>query len=318
MTNPDILSYRDEKKLSSSDKKEYYKSLRDYCFEISKKNKSGISLGQKIISSLYMPSFYNSKLEIYGSENIPSNENVVFVCNHSNSHDIFSLYSIFSKVDISASVMVATDCLNPLSTTVFDIAGSTLFDRRSKEESKNSVLDMSSKILSGKSGAIFGEATWNLHPINPMHFIKVGAPRIALISDSVIVPMIMEYVENPSIYDKEIDLYNKIVIYFGKPIEINYEDSLEIQALKIQREMSRIRQEIWKNNGINRDSIDKIDPKLYVNHTYLKKFKAFGFQYDSEKESKFLYFPSGESVENEYHIDENGNFVPGITLKKHL
>lgn len=318
MTNPDILSYRDEKKLSSSDKKEYYKLLRDYCFEISKKNKGGISLGQKIISSLYMPSFYNSKLEIYGSKNIPSNENVVFVCNHSNSHDIFSLYSIFSKVDIRASVMVATDCLNPLSTTVFDIAGSTLFDRRSKEESKNSVLDMSSKILSGKSGAIFGEATWNLHPINPMHSIKVGAPRIALISDSVIVPMIMEYVENPSIYDKEIDLYNKIVIYFGKPIEINYEDSLEIQALKIQREMSRIRQEIWKNNGINRDSIDKIDPKLYVNHTYLKKFKAFGFQYDSEKESKFLYFPSGESVENEYHIDENGNFVPGITLKKHL
>lgn len=317
MTIPEILPYHIEKEMSSSEKIEYYKKLREYCDSRKRQKSEKITLGQKAISELYLPNFYSNKLEIYGQENIPNDNNVIFVCNHSNSHDIFSMYSILNEVNIGTSVMVATDCLNPVTTAIFDAAGSTLLDRRNKEQANRSVLEMSSKILSGTSGTIFGEATWNLHPINPMQSIKIGPPRIALLSDSVIIPTILEYVEVPGKCNKELDLYSKVVICFGKPIEINYNDSLELQALKIEKEMAKIRQEIWKTYGVERTTIENIDPEIYVNHTYLKKFKAFGFKYDSEKESQFLHFSDGKPIENEYYIDENNNFVPGIILKKH-
>lgn len=46
---------------------------------------------------------------------------------------------------------------------------------------------------------------------------------------------------------------------------------------------------------------------MYLNHLYLKKFKAFGFKYNSEWEAQFLL-----DKENEYCMNENGEFVPGI------
>lgn len=60
--------------------------------------------------------------------------------------------------------------------------------------------------------------------------------------------------------------------------------------------------------------IEDIDPIMYVNHTYAKKFKALGFTFNSETEQKYLLFDS-ESKESEYRIDENGEFKPGIITK---
>lgn len=314
MEVPKILPYHIEKNMNVSEKIEYYNVLRNYCTSLKKeKNNNPV---QDIISHLYLPNFYSKKLEIYGEENIPKDNQTIFVCNHSNSHDIFSMYSILNRLNIGISIMVATDCLNPITTEIFRAANSTLLDRRNKEQSNKSIFEMASKIISGNNGTIFGEATWNLHPIKPMQSIKIGASRIALLSNSVIIPTILEYVEVPEIVSKEIKLYDKIIIYFGKPITINYNESLEIQTLKVEKEMAKMRKEIWINNNIKRDKIEDIDPSLYINHTYLKKFKAFGFSFDSEKENKFLHNKNEESVENEYHLDKEGNFVPGIILKK--
>ena len=36
---------------------------------------------------------------------------------------------------------------------------------------------------------------------------------------------------------------------------------------------------------------------------------SFGFQYDSQYESQFIYKPKGMPFENEYRLDENGIFI---------
>ena len=55
---------------------------------------------------------------------------------------------------------------------------------------------------------------------------------------------------------------------------------------------------------------------MYFFNTYLKKFDAFGFEFDSDHEFQYLVKDKNGQYENEYHLDENGNFVPGITPKR--
>lgn len=77
-----------------------------------------------------------------------------------------------------------------------------------------------------------------------------------------------------------------------------------------------MRIELWKKLNIKKDSIDDINKEIYLNHTYLKKFETFGFEFDADHEFQFLIKNKNGQYENEYHLDDDGNFVPGITHKK--
>lgn len=306
-----FLSNKELDNLSVSERKEYYNKLRNYCLSV-KDNQ--LKIGQELIYKFY-PLLRNYKLEIEGIENIPKDSNVLFVVNHSNSHDIFTAYEVLSMLNRKGSVMVATDCLNPATTQIFNISNATLLDRRKKEDRSNSVYRFSKKILEGNDGVIFGESTWNLHPIKPMHNIKQGASKISAITQVPIIPTIFEYIETNDKVSKERDLIKKCIIRFGKPITINYNDNLILQSDLIRQNMVKNRTSIWSDNNIRRNLISDINPELYVNHTFLKKFDAFGFTYDSRKEQEYLLFLEGEPIENEYYINSEGKFVPGITEK---
>lgn len=291
--------------------REYFEKLREECLLV---RDSQLRVGQGLIKTFY-PLLRSYKLEIEGEENVPKDSNALFVVNHSNSHDIFTAYEVLSKLQRRGSVMVATDCLNPVTTELFNISNATLLDRRVPEERQNAVLGLSKKIIGGNDGVIFGESTWNLHPTLPMHNIKQGSSKISLIAQVPVIPTIFEYIEEEGIINTESKLYRKCVIVFGKPIMINYEEDLITQTNKIKAEMEQMRKNIWKTYNIRRTAISEIDPNEYINHTYLKKFKALGFTYDSKKEQEFLLFLANELKENEYTIDANGEFVPGITEK---
>lgn len=297
--------------LSFSEQKEYYESLRKQCLLL-KKNQ--FHFGQDLIKNVY-PIIRNYKIEIQGEENIPRDSNVLFVANHSNSHDIFTAYELFSFLQRKGSVMVATDCLNPITTQVFNISNATLMDRRNKIERRESVLELSKKILTGNDGLIFGEATWNIHPTMLMHNIHNGAAKISLITQVPIIPVIFEYIEKEDIVATESKLFDKCIIRFGKPILIDYYNVLSSQSKRIKEEMSSIRKGVWENYDIVRDSICNIDPLMYINHTYVKKFKAIGFTYNSRTEQEYLLFLEKELRENEYTLNEQGILVPGITEK---
>ena len=291
--------------------KEYYENLRKECLLY--KNRQ-LAIGQGIIEKVY-PLIRNYKIEIEGEENVPKDTNVLFVTNHSNSHDAFTAYELFSLLGRKGSEMVGSDCLSPIVQKIFDISDATLLDRRSKEECSQAAISMASKILNGKDGLIYGESTWNLHPILPMHNIKNGATKIALIAGVPIIPTIIEYIEVNDKVDTESKLITKCIIRFGKPIIPSIGTSLPVQSKALTDEMSLMRKQVWADNGIKRDSLTDVDKELYMNHTYVKKFKALGFTYDSESESKYLLYLPGEAKENEYTINEAGEFVPGITEK---
>lgn len=297
--------------LSISGRKEYFETLKKQCLEIKSKQ---LHIGQDLIKSVY-PTLRNYKIEIQGEENIPHDSNVLFVANHSNSHDIFTAYEMFSFLNRRGSVMVATDCLSPVITGVFNISNATLLDRRVKEERSQSVLNLSNKILNGNDGLIFGEGTWNLHPYMTMHNIQNGASKISLITQVPIIPTIIEYIEKDELVLTDAQLFSKCVIRFGKPIMINIDEVLSLQSDYIKNEMSRIREQIWKDYNVKKGNENVVDPQMYLNHTYAKKFKAMGFTYDSKSEQEYLLFAKEEKKENEYMLDEQGNFIPGITQK---
>lgn len=295
---------------SISEKKEYLGLLRKQCFEIKSKQ---LKIGQKLIEELY-PIIRNYSIETQGEENIPRDSNVLFVANHSNSHDIFTAYEMFSRLDRHGSVMVATDCLSPWTTQIFNISNATLLDRRIKKERYQSVLNLSNKILNGYDGLIFSEGTWNLHPYISMHNIQKGASKVSLITQVPIVPTIMEYIEKDELVTSDAQLFSKCIIRFGKPIMINLFDDLSLQSAYIKDRMSIMREKIWSDYNIQKGDENIIDPVLYLNHTYVKKYKALGFTYDSQKEQQYL-FTNGEKVENEYTLNNQGVLVPGITEK---
>ncbi len=68
-----------------------------------------------------------------------------------------------------------------------------------------------------------------------------------------------------------------------------------------------MRRTLWAEFGIIKNSLDDINKDIYLNHLYLKKFKAVGFKYNSEHESRFLI-----EKENEYCLNMEGKFVPGL------
>ena len=302
---------QDFENLSLLEQKQYYEKLREQCLFV---RDNQFRFGQGIIKNIY-PFLRQYKLEIQGEENIPKDSNALFLVNHSNSHDIFTAYEALSLLKRSASVMVATDCLNSITTEIFNISNATLLDRRKKEDRQNSVLSLSKKILSGNDGVIFGESTWNLHPTLPMHNLRKGAAMISAIAQVPVIPTIFEYIEEDGIFKTEGQLYKKCVIRFGKPIMINYGESLISQSNQVREDMIEIRKQIWNDYNIRREVLSDIDPLVYVNHTFLKKFKAFGFTYDSRKEQEFLLFLENELRANEYTLDFEGNLIPGITEK---
>ena len=212
--------------------------------------------------------------------------------------------------------MAGSDCLNFLSNLVFYSSNFTLLDRNNKNNRNDSIYRMSKYIQNGFDGVIFGEGTWNLHPVLSMHNIRLGATYVSAINDVPVIPTIFEYVENDGLVDKESKLYKKCIVRFGKPYTFNYNEGIINQTKTINSEMANMREDIWSQNGIKRDSLEDIDPEQYVNHTYMKKFGALGFTYNSEKEQEYLLFLKGQPKENEYTIDENGEFVPGVTKKK--
>ncbi len=312
-----LMPYSIEKNLGLKEKKQYYNSLRNYCKYLSSLNESPnvMSIGQDLISTFYMKKFYNQLLEIDGINNLP-NEPFILLCNHSTAHDIFSMYIALEKLGLPVSVMVATDCLNPLSRLVFRTAKSVLFNRNDKISSQNSVLEASAALFSYKNVAIFGEATWNLHPTKVMHDIKKGGSMIGAITGCPVIPTILEYVECPNMVEKENEIYQKIILRFGTAHYVSYEDDIVFQTCEIQKEMEKMRKQIWIENNICRDNFSYIDSKLYLNHTYLKKFGVFGFTYHSDYEAKFLRSNNGGAIENEYCLDEYSNFIPGVTYQK--
>ena len=307
------IRVRELEAMNSSQKIEFFKDLRSFCEELNVKSNNKITATQKMMSGINKITRHFD-MEIIGKENVPKT-NCLFIGNHSNTHDAFVTAEVLTRIGKPGSFLAAIEGLSAIELKLFKSARATMIDRTNKESTNNGLLDFSSKLLYGDTGFIFGESTWNLHPIKPMQNIKIGGAKVAAISRVPIVPIIYEYVEVPNMCSKEKQLYTKCVVQIGKPIYIDESQSLIEQTQLIQSTMENMRRQLWSDLKIYRESLDDIDPQLYVNHTWLKKFGTPLFTFDSESENKLLRSNDGTIPENEYFIDSDGIFKPGIIKK---
>ncbi len=305
-----FLSNNELMSLSNDDRTKYYNSLRRLSLASENFKNKRSSAGRKLVTSLN-PLMKDYEFEPIGIDNIPKNTPVLFVSNHSNSHNILDAVEFCSKFIGEVSVMVASDDLTLSTRVLFDSCNAVLFDRRDKIESSQSVFEMANKIIcKGMNGWIFSEATWNLHPVRLIQDLKIGAILIAAITGCPIIPTVLEYVEVDDPVSCEKELYEKCIVKFCYPYFVSRDRSLVEQIQELQRIMESARARVTKSKLF----IDDVNPLVYLNHVFFKKY-GFAFNYDSAAEAKFLFSKDGLPVDNEYRLNENGILVPGITLK---
>ncbi len=288
-------------------------ALREGCLELTERCGVGITPAQQAIAAVGQTSM-PFPVEIDGWRNIPR-DGCLLVCNHSNTHDIPLASLALLKCGLPATTMVATKGTSPIDLLAFKAARHILIDRTDTHSRRRGLYELAGKLAHGDTCVIFGEGTWNLHPFKPMQNLRIGAVMAAAISGMPVVPTIFEYIEIPEVCSTYSDLFSGCIVRFGKPITIDCHRGLVDQSNGIQTVMEAMRRIIWTRLGTHRTRASDVNPAIYVNHTWLKKFGVPGFTYDSESESRILYTKPGEMVENEWHINEGGVFCPGITPK---
>lgn len=307
---------KSEEQMSVKEKEEYYKILQDLALEI-KKNPKDLKNKYHKIFSIIAKHIRNYDLKIIGEKNILKNKKALFMANHSCSHEFFTIHEAFEKIGTNISAFATWDEINPIIKYLFKKSSAVLMGRNDKESINNAILSSASKIMNGVPVIIFGESTWNIHPYRAMQPIKPGGVKIAAIAQVPIIPTIIEYVEVPYCCKREKEIYSKCIVKFGEPQYVSLKESLIVQTNKLYDILTEMRLELWKELGISKTSIEDVNQEVYLNHTYLKKFDALGgVEYDTEKELKYILELPKIPRENEYHMNENGDFVPGITTKE--
>lgn len=268
----------------------------------------------QIIYSRIAKELNKFNIEFIGLENIPDSP-CMFICNHSNSHDFYTIQQLFDVLNRRVSVLVGSDCLNLPSRILFQLGSSIMVDRRIAEERHNSKKIMFDKLNSASDVFVFGEGTWNLHPYKLMQPISKGAVEVGCDADAYILPVVFEYVEvkAPVISDEQ--LFKKCIIKFAEPLKIRYNSNVIIATAMIEEQMSAMKAHLKKENNCFYQSLDDVDADIYVNHTYYKKNTPL-FKFDSDYEAQFLRKVNGIEQDNEFVKNESGLLVPKRVLKR--
>ena len=161
------------------------------------------------------PIFNGMEIELRGVENIPENDSAIFVCNHSNAHDMYTTQDVFHKLGRIVSPFAGSDCLSTFAKTAFDYLNTTFVDRMDKSSGEKATYELINRVSNNQDLFICGESTWNIHPQKPMHQIKFGPAIIGGASGKLVVPMNYEYVETPKLVKNERDIFEKCIVTFG-------------------------------------------------------------------------------------------------------
>lgn len=289
--------------------------LREHCIKLKKGYKPTISPTQVFMAKTgpMLRHFDLNYGSVPGASNIPD-DGCIILLNHSNSHDGFIIAETLEAYGHPCTFLAGSEGLSFLERMLFVTGHATMIDRLDKESCSYGLVDFAGKVAHGDTGVIFGEGTWNLHPYWEMLPMKIGAVKVAAITGKPIIPTIMEYKENLGIIKSESDLYSSCTVCCGNPIYVNPEDSYVEVLSKAQKEMERLRRDTRKMMHIDK-SAAKFDPEEYINHTWLKKYGTRVFEYDSEREFKFVRGKDGALPENEYYYNEKGILVPRFVPK---
>lgn len=294
-------------KMSENQRRDYFDNLFNICKSTRSWNHK-ITATQKLIFKL-CPLLRHYPFEVRGEDKIPR-DGCIILCNHSNEHDAFSIEEALTKVGLPCTFLAETYHISPISRKLFEKANATMIDRTDKRSTQNGMCDLANKIINSDTGVVFGESTWNLHPVKPMQNLKIGAAIISAISKKPVVPTIIEYIEQVGFVSKESKLYKKCIVSFLEPVQVVSSRSIVEQNTYLQTTMEQERKKMWQENEVKKASLEDINPELYINHTALKIFSKLA-DVDYNVESSHLFSRENEAAEFTYTINNNGDFLPG-------
>lgn len=266
----ELLSYREEKLLSSEQLLKYYEDLRNALYKRKMKvtTPGALTVAPKLkgitgkIAERLSVILAGGAMELVcdGVENIPKGA-VLFASSHQGILDNFVWIPTCQKHCV---ILHARD-VNKLLLMAQINTGLVLVsqDATDVENRKNAKLDMIHILLKGHSLRYFPEGAWNLSP-NKLHLpMSFGFLEIAQKAGVPVIPVVTEFTYDTS---TERERITKTHIRYGKPINIRIYDDLSVKLLEFEEAISTIRWELMEEKGLfARSQMTNMD---YIN--YLK------------------------------------------------
>ena len=158
---------------------------------------------------------------------IANGKRVSFCANHTNAHDI----EVAAKaLDVHFYVMVALEGLRLIEKIALYLNGAIFIKRDNKESRKNA---QEKYVLAQKLNIptlIYPEATWNTNSEKYINKLFNGAINASKESDSIIIPLIFEYMDD-----------NKCYVYIGDDIIVDKNRDSRIQSDELRDIMTNMK-----------------------------------------------------------------------------
>lgn len=204
--------------MSNEEQIEYYKRMKDFYKSLPYDSVSRAKQEKRYstVASVGIPIFNKAfKPVVFNKDNIPEDENVIFVSNHLNYYDQFQIISAIGNRPIH--FLTSTKMLAMKRGIFYRMTGAISVDREDKIDRKNSKEEIIKTLLNGSDVFIFPEGKTNRTKVflNEFH---PGAVAIAKTTGKKIVPIAIN------------DNYSKdsgpLCVRFGEPMTISPTDDV--------------------------------------------------------------------------------------------
>ncbi|MBE5938789.1 MAG: 1-acyl-sn-glycerol-3-phosphate acyltransferase [Lachnospiraceae bacterium] len=266
MNKIELLSYREERLLSTEKRQRYYEELRSILLKRKTKvtTPGALTIAPRLkwitgkIAQKVTDVLAGGEMEFVcdGTENIP-NGAVIFACTHQGIMDNF----VWIPSCPRHCVILHAKDVNKLLILAQINTGLILVDRKDVESRKNAKLDMIHILLKGNCIRYFPEGAWNLSP-NKLHLpMSFGFLEVAQKARVPIVPVVTEHTYDTT---RDRERIVKTHIRYGKAINVEMTDDLNKKLVEYEEAISTIRWELIAEKGLfSRSTISNMD---YINY----------------------------------------------------
>lgn len=258
-----LLSFADEKKLSSKELKIYFQQLRNY---LSNTEHEGLSRGSLSICPLINPIVRNTLKELCGYDIEVNYEcdinglNAIYAHTHQSKMDHVN----FIASNPNHTLLLNSAVLSNIYKNILKINGVYFVDKKDKISKSNAKLEMIRLALDEISITMFPESAWNLSP-NKLHLpFYNGIVDIARKSGMPIVPVVEEYCYD---YNSRVPRIRKVKVRYGNPIYVSETDDIDLKLKEYSEWISTTRWRLLEETGVT--SRTEINNKMYID--FLKK-----------------------------------------------
>ena len=245
-----LLTSKEEEKLSKSQLIQYYKQLREYYKDGYTEFKIKFLKFINPFVCLLMKTTKNFKIEIINKEKLVVSGPTIYVANHSNFHDIPTMCEI---VPSPFTVLLGVQNLRIIDRIVFFLNGSIYVDRHNPISRANSKVELIKTVVNGGNLLVFPEATWNLTENKLLLPLNWGVIDVAKKTGATIKPIVMEYEEG------------KCNIMIGDDLIVKETDSKEEKIEELTEQMATMKWNLIERKGLTkRENISQKDLDVYT------------------------------------------------------